>query len=453
MEGGRDVDDAMHVALDDGAAETEAAPMEGRRFGGAAGSGGGGGGGGGWMMSRMFRSSRTRRDEAAAVDQLVAMGFEQGAAEEAVAQVGPDPNLAVEFILGHDGDADDGGGGRGAVEQDEEEEDDEEEVPRRRRPGDAADMEASVGADAAEALIRALDSPDQTGRLRDLFESMQHEQDGGDVQWGQLLQVLLSRVQPVERNDGVTEQRVSEALPETTMTEERLSAHGDDSGECACPLCMEAIKVGERMATLPCGHLYHRSPALPTEHELPKTVTVNEHECTLVNFEQLSYSAWICDVCLRNQGKGGTFFHDGPIGTPNDNGFDCCVRCAQKHGALGEEMAAGCGGIDAWLMTNPTCPTCRAPALPKATAEAAPGGAGGESQMQAAEAAEAEAQPRMPLAGDAGEPHQGIQILRVAPGPPPQLHQAGTQTSEVLVGGAAAADEATPMQLGAIDVD
>eukprot|EP01046_Picozoa_sp_COSAG06_P059998 COSAG06_NODE_12606_length_1356_cov_1.354813_2_plen_215_part_01 len=215
MEGGRDVDDAMHVALDDGAAETEAAPMEGRRFGGAAGSGGSGGGGGGGMMSRMFRSSRTRRDEAAAVDQLVAMGFEQGAAEEAVAQVGPDPNLAVEFILGHDGDADDGGGGRGAVEQDEEEEDDEEEVPRRRRPGDAADMEASVGADAAEALIRALDSPDQTGRLRDLFESMQHEQDGGDVQWGQLLQVLLSRVQPVERNDGVTEQRVSEALPET----------------------------------------------------------------------------------------------------------------------------------------------------------------------------------------------------------------------------------------------
>ena len=192
---------------------------------------------------------------------------------------------------------------------------------------------------------------------------------------------------------------------------------------------------------------------IPSEHELPKTVTVNEHECTLVNFEQLSYSAWICDVCLRNQGKGGTFFHDGPIGTPNDNGFDCCVRCAQKHGALGEEMAAGCGGIDAWLMTNPTCPTCRAPALPKATAEAAPGGAGGESQMQAAEAAEAEAQPRMPLAGDAGEPHQGIQILRVAPGPPPQLHQAGTQTSEVLVGGAAAADEATPMQLGAIDVD
>jgi len=75
---------------------------------------------------------------------------------------------------------------------------------------------------------------------------------------------------------------------------------------------------------------------IPSEHELPKTVTVNEHECTLVNFEQLSYSAWICDVCLRNQGKGGTFFHDGPIGTPNDSGFDCCVRCAQKHGALGE---------------------------------------------------------------------------------------------------------------------
>lgn len=346
MEGGQDLADA-------GATEgVAAAPARPRVAGG-----------GGSALGRLFRSSRTRRNDEA-VEQLVAMGFEQAQAEEAVARVGPDANRAVEYILGeHDSDSDDD------VDEDEA-------MPEgvahawppppagaRVRGGDGA---ARVGVDAAEALMRALDSPDQTDRLRGLFDSLQRDQDGGDVEWGQLLQVLLTRVQPAERNDGVTEEQISAALPEAEMTDELLSARGDDSGECACPLCMEAIEVGERVARLPCGHLYHRSPALPTGGELPKQVTVNGHDCTLVDFEQLSYSAWICDVCLRNQGKGGTFFHDGPVGTPNDNGFDCCVRCAQKHAVLGEEMASVCGGIDAWLMTTPNCPTCRAPVLPSA---------------------------------------------------------------------------------------
>jgi hypothetical protein len=324
-------------------------------------------GGGGSALGRLFRSSRTRRNDEA-VEQLLAMGFERAQAEEAIAQVGPDPNRAVDYILGDHG-----------IQSDEEPDD--EALAGGPDPGGGA-AASIVGADAAEALIRALDSPDQTDRLRGLFESLQREQDGGDVQWGQLLQVLLSRVQPVERNEGATEEQVSAALPETEMTEELLSAHGDDGGECACPLCMESIDVGQRVARLPCGHLYHRSPALPTGTELPTAVTVNGHDCTLVSFEQLSYSAWICDVCLRNQGKGGTFFHDGPIGTPNDNGFDCCVRCAQKHAVLGEEMASVCGGIDAWLMTTPNCPTCRAAVLPSA-AEAKVEGGGADADQAA----------------------------------------------------------------------
>lgn len=344
---------------------SEAAAADVRR---ASGGGGGGASGGAGPLARLFRSPRTRRNDAA-IEQLLSMGFDAAQAEEAVAQVGPDPNRAVDYILGdHAVDADDdaedvGDAMAGAAVSGAEQ--------VRRQPGGGLGA-AFVGAEAAEALIRALDSPDQSGRLRSLFESLQHEQDGGDVQWGQLLQVLLSRVQPAERNDGVTEEQVSAALPETVMTEELLSTHGDDGGECACPLCMESIALGDRVAVLPCGHVYHRSPALPTESELPKVVTVDGHDCTLVNFEQLSYSAWICDVCLRNQGKRGTFFHDGPIGTPNDNGFDCCVRCAQKHAVLGEDMASVCGGIDAWLMTTPNCPTCRASVFPKPTQVAPP---------------------------------------------------------------------------------
>ena len=340
-------------------------------------------------LSRMFRSSRTRRNDEA-VEQLVSMGFEHAQAEAAVARVGTDTSVCVEYILGGAGGADDDdddetaaegdyhsvGGGHHRARMDEVDDDDDGFVPRRLgRPGGAE--VATVGSDAAEALIRALDGPDQSGRLRDLLESLQDESgaDAGDMQWGQLLQALLARVSPTEeRQPVVTEEQISDALPETVLTDELLSKHGDDRGECACPLCVENMKLGERVAALPCGHLYHRSPALPSLQQLPVSITVNEHECARVSFEQLSYSAWICDVCLRNQGKGGTFFHDGPIGTPNDNGFDCCVRCAQKHAVLGDEMAMACGGIDAWLMTNPNCPTCRAAALP--TTEAADEGAG-----------------------------------------------------------------------------
>jgi hypothetical protein len=343
MEGGRDVDGEMH-----GGGSAEAAGVATAADARVA--------GGGSALGRLFRSSRTRRNDEA-VEQLLAMGFEQAQAEEAVARVGPDPNRAVDYILGDHG-----------IDSDEDAED---EV----LDGDGGGPASLVGADAAEALIRALDSPDQTERLRGLFESLQREQGGGEAHWGQLLQVLLSRAQPAERDDGVTEEQISAALPETQMTEELLSVHGDDTGECACPLCMESIEVGQRVARLPCGHLYHRSPALPSGGDLPTQVAVNGHDCTLVNFEQLSYSAWICDVCLRNQGKGGTFFHDGPIGTPNDNGFDCCVRCAQKHAVLGEEMASVCGGIDAWLMTTPNCPTCRAAVLPSAAEKVERGGA------------------------------------------------------------------------------
>ena len=360
MEGGQDLADA---GATEGAAAASARPRVA--------------GGGGSALGRLFRSSRTRRNDDA-VEQLVAMGFEQAQAEEAVARVGPDPNRAVEYILGeHDSDED--------ADEDEAMAD---EVADAWPPPPAGARVRGVGgaalvaADAAEALLRALESPGQTERLRGLFDSLQRDQDGGDVEWGQLLQALLTRVQPAERNDGVTEEQISAALPEAEMTHELLSAYGDDSGECACPLCMESIQVGERLARLPCGHLYHRSPALPTGGELPKTVTVNGHNCTLVDFEQLSYSAWICDVCLRNQGKGGAFFHDGPIGTPNDNGFDCCVRCAQKHAVLGDEMASVCGGIDAWLMTTPTCPTCRAPVLPS-SAEATAERGGAPLQQQA----------------------------------------------------------------------
>jgi hypothetical protein len=343
----------------------------------------------GSRLPRIFRS-RSRRT-ADTIHTLVGMGFEQHQAEAAVRHVGPDTSRAVDFILG---------GGEVAEEEPQPAEgaDDEEGGGGQAGGGRAGGGRAggaavqAVGADAVEALMRALDQPDPSGRLRNLFETLQQEAGGaGEVQWGQLLQVLLSRVGgPAERADGVTEEAVAAALPETLATAELVHAAGSD-GECACPLCMEPVVPGERVAQLPCGHVFHRSLALPSAEELPRDVTVNGHECTLVKFDQLSYSAWICDVCLRNQGKSGTFFHDGPIGTANDNGFDVCVRCAQKHSALCTPAEA-CGGIDSWLMTTPNCPVCRAPALAKSDEDEDEDGAAAEGAAEGAAAAEA-AQP------------------------------------------------------------
>ena len=338
----------------------------------------------GSRLPRIFRS-RSRRT-ADTIHTLVGMGFEQQQAEAAVRHVGPDTSRAVDFILG---------GGEVAENLPAEGADDEEGGGG--RAGGAA-VQAVVGADAVEALMRALDQPDPSGRLRNLFETLQQDAGGaGEVQWGQLLQVLLSRVGgPAERADGVTEEAVAAALPETLATAELVHAAGSD-GECACPLCMEPVVPGERVAQLPCGHVFHRSLALPSAEELPRDVTVNGHECTLVKFDQLSYSAWICDVCLRNQGKSGTFFHDGPIGTANDNGFDVCVRCAQKHSALCTPAEA-CGGIDSWLMTTPNCPVCRAPALAKSDEDGAAAEGAAAEGAEAAEVALVAAQPE----GEAG---------------------------------------------------
>ena len=51
-----------------------------------------------------------------------------------------------------------------------------------------------------------------------------------------------------------------------------------------------------------------------------------------VEFRQLNYppTGWVCDVCRRSMARTSPLYHGGPIGTPTDNGFDCCMACAAR---------------------------------------------------------------------------------------------------------------------------
>jgi hypothetical protein len=102
--------------------------------------------------------------------------------------------------------------------------------------------------------------------------------------------------------------------------------------------------------------------------ELPEALEIRGHRTRLTQFSELRYrmGAWQCSVCDRSQPSEPSLwlYHAGPVGTADDTGYDCCVRCTMRGGWLkptGEGTAADCeaGGIEAWLNKTGSCPTCR----------------------------------------------------------------------------------------------
>ena len=301
-----------------------------------------------------------------AVEQISSMGFDEDTAAAALRAVGGNVSAAVGLLVergdeglnngnfggsvvgiagsalpGTDGDAN--GGGAAAAP--------------------SAPSSQVVSAETMAALLDAL-RQQEPGSLAPFVQGGGGEQPA-EVAWGGILSLLLARAQQQMQNGsaGASEAAVSAALPDVNATEELLAQKADGDGEYLCPLCFEAIALGEPIGVLPCGHMFHRSPALPTGADaFPSRITVAGHDCVLVRTGDLSYTHWVCDVCFKN-GSGDCFFHDGPMGTENDNGFDVCARCALKHNVLNKDVSEVCGGINSWLTGNVQCPVCRSPAL------------------------------------------------------------------------------------------
>ena len=66
---------------------------------------------------------------------------------------------------------------------------------------------------------------------------------------------------------------------------------------------------------------------------MPETLAIRSFQCTRVAFSDLNYppGGWVCDICRTSMGvTRTTLYHSGPIGTANDNGFDCCLPCAAE---------------------------------------------------------------------------------------------------------------------------
>eukprot|EP01043_Picozoa_sp_COSAG02_P061772 COSAG02_NODE_8367_length_2596_cov_13.936724_2_plen_133_part_00 len=75
------------------------------------------------------------------------------------------------------------------------------------------------------------------------------------------------------------------------------------------------------------------SEAADSRIAMPQTLTIRSFPCTRVAFSDLSYppGGWVCDICRASMGvQPTTLYHSGPIGTANDNGFDCCLPCAAQ---------------------------------------------------------------------------------------------------------------------------
>ena len=75
------------------------------------------------------------------------------------------------------------------------------------------------------------------------------------------------------------------------------------------------------------------SEAADSRIGMPQTLTVRSLPCTRVAFSDLNYppGGWVCDICRVSMGvQPTTLYHSGPIGTANDNGFDCCLPCAAE---------------------------------------------------------------------------------------------------------------------------
>jgi hypothetical protein len=69
----------------------------------------------------------------------------------------------------------------------------------------------------------------------------------------------------LQQGSGSTEAQLLR-VPTVTLTEEMIAEHCRLSGqdECECALCLEALQPGELVARLSCGHIFHRSPPLPS---------------------------------------------------------------------------------------------------------------------------------------------------------------------------------------------
>jgi hypothetical protein len=96
-----------------------------------------------------------------------------------------------------------------------------------------------------------------------------------------------------------------------------------------------------------------------------------------VRFGDLRYRSepWGCRVCEQSQPADSRLwlYHEGPVGTGDDSGYDCCIRCMMRGGwvkTAGSVEAGACeaGGIEAWLGKTGSCPICREKYEPPAVA-------------------------------------------------------------------------------------
>lgn len=127
-------------------------------------------------------------------------------------------------------------------------------------------------------------------------------------------------------------------VPTITLTAQTITDYCATTGQdtCDCILCLDELKPGDKVAKLSCGHLFHHSLPVPDRSELPDTLVIRGHATVITQFKSLRYraGAWECGVCERPQPthKNLWLYHEGPIGTADDTGYDCCIRCTMRGG-------------------------------------------------------------------------------------------------------------------------
>ena len=135
-------------------------------------------------------------------------------------------------------------------------------------------------------------------------------------------------------------------VPTVVLTEAMIAEQCKQSGqdEVECILCYDVLRAGDKVARLSCGHFFHHSPPVPKRAELPDTLEIRGHACAITQFKALRYraGAWECGVCERPQPtrKDLWMYHEGPIGTADDTGYDCCIRCTMRGGWIQAKVGA-----------------------------------------------------------------------------------------------------------------
>jgi hypothetical protein len=139
----------------------------------------------------------------------------------------------------------------------------------------------------------------------------------------------------VMQKKGASEEELLK-VPTISLDAETIKDYCATTGqdECECILCLDELKPGDKVAKLSCGHLFHHSPPVPDRSELPDTLEIRGHATVITQFKALRYraGAWECGVCERPQPthKNLWLYHEGPIGTADDTGYDCCIRCTMR---------------------------------------------------------------------------------------------------------------------------